>query len=32
MPTSIEDVILRRTRSAFLDRNKPGLLVPYIAT
>ena len=31
MPTRIEDVILRRTRVAFLDRNKAELLVPYVA-
>lgn len=31
MPTQIEDVVMRRTRVAFLDRRKPRLLVPYIA-
>ena len=32
MPTQIQDVILRRTRVAFLDRRKPELLVPYVAS
>ena len=31
MPTQIEDVVLRRTRVAFLDRRKPKLIVPFVA-
>lgn len=31
MPTQIEDVVLRRTRVAFLDRRKPQLIVPFVA-
>jgi glycerol-3-phosphate dehydrogenase len=31
MPTTIEDVLLRRTRVAFLDNAKVKKLVPYIA-